>query len=870
MMSDTAIDKSETTPSGEAHASDRIERMRRRYQTGPNYISIERARYFTDSWKQTGGRGMSPEVRVALAMKNVYENMTMHLDPDDHIAGYWCEYFLGYPLDVERGVFNSVLEAELDKKAMWKFRAGAMAKGVSYMVRKRMLKEFVKNQKQSRESGAPPLNMGFKTMSERRINPYQIKDEDKAYLFKKLLPFWKGKTTVDYVERELLGSNLLSKEMRDFVHAIPGNTSKQVQMISSCATIASYHAHIILDYQPIFEKGLSAMKDEITALLEKGEGLSPEEKDFLKSIEIAVEGVIIYAKRLAGRIEEELEKEQDAERKARLEKMLKICKKVPLGPVETFEEAVQSMWTVKAAIEVAHPVYLHCLGRVDQDLYPYYKKDLEEGRVTRERAIELLAELLLKLMSQNIRPESNILANFYHRFLGSTPITLAGVDEDGEDATNELTYVFLEAAHLSKAITNVSVRVHEKTPDDLLLKLAGFLRQGTSSFSLFNDEVNIEAMEKRGFVKSDAMNYAVMGCVETTCPGKTGPMSANALLLSRLLDITLRNGDSKMVAGTIRGEGLKTGEPDSFKSFDQLLEALCKQAEYFMDKIAEGSNLRDKVFAERLPAPLLSAFVDGCLENKKDVTRGGARYVFAGISTINSIANMIDSLYVIKKLVFDQKKVTLKELRDAVDDNFSGHEDLHREIKKLPGKWGNGDPECDELARDVMKRMFDVTYKYKTEMGGPFVAYIISMITHTIDGRLSIASPDGRKAAKPYAASCNPYNVEKQGVTAALRSVAALPFEDVMGCAVNVKFHPTGVGDREEARKKWVSLIRAYFKSGGSQLQPTVASAEDLRAAQKDPGQFHDLIVKVGGYSAYFTELGREIQNEIIERTEHG
>ena len=236
---------------------------------------------------------------------------------------------------------------------------------------------------------------------------------------------------------------------------------------------------------------------------------------------------------------------------------------------------------------------------------------------------------------------------------------------------------------------------------------------------------------------------------------------------------------------------------------------------------------------------------------------------------INSIANMVDSLYVIKKLVYEKGQVTFKKLIEAMDNNYNGYADLHKEIKSLQGKWGNGDPEADQLAHDVMKRLFEITYKYRTYLGGPFVAYIISMITHTIQGRLSIASPDGRTAAKPYAASCNPYNVEKRGVTAALRSVAALPFEDVMGCAVNVKFHPSAIGRSEESRRKWVSLIRTYFALGGSQMQPTVASAEMLRAAQKEPERHKDLIVKVGGYSTYFVDLGTDIQQEIIERTEH-
>ena len=848
---------------------ERISRIKDRYQTGPAYISIERAKYYTESWQKTASQDLSLPVRIALAMKNVYENMTLYLDPDDRIAGCWCEYFLGIPIDIERGVFNTVLESELDKKSIYKFRTAAFARGLLYMLRKGMLGEFIKNQKISRQSGASPLNMEFKTMSERSINPYQIKQQDRAYLHKNLLPFWKGQTTVDRVEKELMNSGLLSREMRDFVFAIPGNTSKQVIMISACATIASYHAHIILDHELILNKGLLAMQREVTETLKKNDGLKAEEKDFLQSIEIALEGVIVYARRLAKRIKQEVSHTSDPERKSQLERMAAICSKVPLEPATTFEEAVQSMWTVKTAVEVAHPVYLHCFGRLDQVLYPYYKVDLEAGRLTREWAVEHLSELLLKIMSQNIRPESNILSNFYHRFLGSSPVTLAGLKPDGEEGTNDLTYLFLEAAHLSKAITNVSVRVHAKTPDKVLLKVADYLHQGTSSFSIFNDEINVEAMKKRGFTEQDARDYAVMGCVETTCPGQTGPMSANALLLCRLLDITLRNGDTKLIAGTLKQDGLQTGDPDTFGSFDKFLDALYKQAEFFMDKIAKGSNLRDKVFAETLPAPYLSAFVRNCTERKKDITRGGAKYIFAGISMINSIANMVDSLYVIKKLVYEKGQVTFKKLIEAMDNNYNGYADLHKEIKSLQGKWGNGDPEADQLAHDVMKRLFEITYKYRTYLGGPFVAYIISMITHTIDGRLSIATLDGRRAATAYAASCNPYNVERAGATAALRSVAALPFEDVMGCAVNIKFHPSGIGDNEPARAKWVALVRTYFELGGSQMQPTVASVETLRSAQQEPDKYKDLIVKVGGYSTYFVDLGREIQNEIIERTEH-
>jgi formate C-acetyltransferase len=657
--------------------------------------------------------------------------------------------------------------------------------------------------------------------------------------------------------------------MHDFACALLGNTSRQLFLLSTCATIASFQGHVILNYEEVLRKGLAAMAAEVRERLGANRALEEPERIFLRSIQLALEGVMIFARRLAERIEAEAEAESDPERRAVLERMGTTCRAVPLGPARTFDEAVQSLWTIKTAVELAHPVNLHCFGRLDQILYPYYRADRQAGRITPDHACERLAELLLKVMSQNIRPESNVLSRFYHRFLGSSPVTVGGLTPEGEDGTNELTYLFLEAAHRSKAVTNLSVRIHTGTPDDLFLRLAQFLHCGTSSYSLFNDEVVIEAMKRKGFAKRDAMDYAIMGCVEATCPGKTGSMSANALLLSRLLDITLRNGDACMLAGVLRGDGKRTGDPDTFDRFEQLLDAFYEQARYFMDKIVKASNLRDRIFAEHMPAPHISAFIEGCLEKKRDVTGGGGKYDLSGISMINSIANLTDALYVIKKLVFEDKRTTIRDLLEAVDANFDGHEDLLSAIRMLPGKWGNGAAETDSLARTLAAELFRETYRHRSFKEAPFVVYVISVTTHTIDGRLSIATPDGRRAATPYAASCNPYNVERCGVTAALRSVAALPFEDVMGCAVNMKFHPTAVGEHRQARAKWASLIRTYFRLGGAQIQPTVASADMLRAAQAEPDRYRDLIVKVGGYSTYFVELGPEIQREIIDRTEH-
>ena len=336
-----------------------------------------------------------------------------------------------------------------------------------------------------------------------------------------------------------------------------------------------------------------------------------------------------------------------------------------------------------------------------------------------------------------------------------------------------------------------------------------------------------------------------------------------------MLDQTLRNGDNQTIFGLIRNAGIRTGDPNKFGTFKDLMDAFYRQASDQIELVVKGSNFRDEIYARHQPAPYISAFMDGCLQKKKDVTKGGAKYDLSGISFTNSLANLTDSLYSIKKIIYEDKVTTFDELIEAIDNNFEGYEDLHNRIKKIEGFWGNGNAEVDELAHSISKTLFEEMYKYKNYRGGPFFPGSISMTTHTIDGRFSIATPDGRLAASPYAASCSPYNVEKNGVTGVFRSIASLDFKNAIGCAINVKFHPSALGSNVVTRKKWVSLLKTYFQLGGPQVQPTVASAEMLMDAQKHPEHYKDLIVKVGGYSAYFTELGIEIQNEVISRTEH-
>jgi formate C-acetyltransferase len=376
-------------------------------------------------------------------------------------------------------------------------------------------------------------------------------------------------------------------------------------------------------------------------------------------------------------------------------------------------------------------------------------------------------------------------------------------------------------------------------------------------------------MRNAGYTIEDARTYSAIVCANFCTAGKTGGSGCSSISLSNLLDTTLRNGDTVTMMGRIRNTGVKSGDANAFTTFDELLVAFKKQIDQSIALLRKGVEIRDSVFASQLPAPCLSAFTPSTITSMKDVTAGGDDYQIEFVLLGTSVANLIDSLFAIKKLVFEEKAFTLRDMVSAIDNNFVGYDEIHRRILQLTPKWGNGNPEIDKFARDIVNLFPTAMKKAAKPDERLFVASIGGGMTHTLAGRFGMATPDGRKAGKPFAAGCSPYNVDCNGPTGVLRSISGLELEHLMECTVNLKFHPSLIGKNVESREKWIALIKTYFKMGGMQLQPTVTSSEDLKAAQKQPENYRDLVVKVGGFSVYFTEIGWELQNEIISRTEH-
>ena len=424
------------------------------------------------------------------------------------------------------------------------------------------------------------------------------------------------------------------------------------------AALGVWQGHLILDHETPLKKGLFGMRKDVQKELSDTSKLNKDELNFLKSIEIALDGIITYSNRLSAYLGELVESCDDPVQKSIYTKMHEVCKKVPLHPAQTFREAIQSYWTVKTAVELAMPFNVHAPGRLDQLFYPYFIQDKKEGRIDDEKASDLLEELFLKIMSHNMRPYSNASGDFSQRYEGSEPVTLGGLTETGEDATNELTYLMLDAADRSKASLNFAVRIHKNTPAKLLSKISDLHYHGVSSISLMNDEICIKSLKNRGFTEQDAFGYAITGCVDMCAPGKTGGEGFSSFLMCRTLDMTLRNGDAQTLVGLVKDVGLRTGDPNKFETFNEFLEAFYSQADAMIELIVEASKIRDELYAKFLPAPYISAFMQGCLDNKKDITLGGAIYDCEGILFMTSIANVIDSLYIIKKLIFEHKWFT--------------------------------------------------------------------------------------------------------------------------------------------------------------------------------------------------------------------
>lgn len=739
------------------------------------------------------------------------------------------------------------------------------------------------------------------TVETRSADPFYIAEETKEEL-REVHKYWKGKTT-----SELALSYMAPEAVRAIEHNIftPGNY------------FYNGVGHVTVKYEEVLAVGYEGIIKKAEQELSEcnvGDGDYAERSHFLQAVILSCQAVIEYARRYSALAQEMAERCTDAARKEELLRIAENCSRVPAKGAQNFYEACQSFWFVQQLIQLESSGHSISPGRFDQYMYPYYKKDMENGNISREFAQELMDCIWVKLNDLN-KCRDAVSAEGFAGYSLFQNLIAGGQNKEGEDVTNDLSFMCIQASvHVRLPQPSLSVRVWNGSPHEFLIKAAELTRTGIGLPAYYNDEVIIPSLQNRGLSLEDAREYNIIGCVEPQKAGKTeGWHDAAFFNMCRPLELVFANGEDK-------GEmvGVPTGEVTEMSSFEEFYNAYKKQMEYCISLLVNADNAIDVAHAKRCPLPFLSCMVDDCLKRGKSVQEGGAVYNFTGPQGFG-IANMADSLFAVRKLVYEEKKVTMEEMKEALTWNFGKgldqqsvsdtaeavlrkmkdagqridentvssilkavmnaqpgeekmkrYEEIHNMIEEVP-KFGNDIPEVDYFARDVAYTYTKPLQNYKNPRGGQFQAGLYPVSANVPLGGQTGATPDGRYAHTPVADGVSPSaGKDVNGPTAAATSVSRLDHFIVSnGTLFNQKFHPSALSGRE-GLEKFVALIRSYFDQKGMHMQFNVVDRDTLLDAQKYPEKYKHLVVRVAGYSALFTTLSRSLQDDIIRRTEQG
>lgn len=738
------------------------------------------------------------------------------------------------------------------------------------------------------------LKNEFDTVATRSADPFYISEKTKAEL-SEAYKYWEGKTT-----SELAAAYMTPETLKAIEHNIftPGNY------------FYNGVGHVTVDYGKVLKIGYGGIIEEAKAelaVMRCSDGNYCEKSAFLQAVIESCEAAVAYAKRYSALAREEAENCADTARRTELLEIAKNCERVPQNGAESFYEACQSFWFVQMLLQIESSGHSISPGRFDQYMYPYFKNDYDSGKITLEFAQELMDCIWIKLNDLNKCRDAASAEGFAGYSLFQNLIA-GGQSADGLDATNELSYMCIQATmHVLLPQPSFSVRVWNGSPHEFLIKAAELTGTGVGLPAYYNDEVIIPALVNRGLTLEDARDYNIIGCVEPQKAGKTeGWHDAAFFNMCRPLELVFSNGMDK-------GEkiSIQTGDVTVMNSFDEFYTAYKKQMEYMISLLVNADNAIDAAHAKRCPLPFLSSMVCDCISRGKSVQEGGAVYNFTGPQGFG-IANMTDGLYAVKKLVFDDKKVSMEYFKEALENNYgkgsadiSGIteavarqlaengvdvdqnviEQIYKSVKQnapaaedysglldmieqLP-KFGNDNAEVDAFARDVAYTYTKPLEKHKNPRGGQYQAGLYPVSANVPLGAQTGATPDGRFAGAPVADGVSPYaGRDKKGPTAAANSVSKLDhYIASNGTLFNMKFHPSALKGRQ-GLENFVSLVVGYFDQKGSHMQFNVVSRETLRDAQLHPENYKSLVVRVAGYSALFTTLSRSLQDDIISRTE--
>lgn len=807
----------------ELHGEHKIHGRKRAYEILDSFqntrprIDVERAKYFTESFKETEGEPLI--LRWSKALKHIAENITVYIDDNQLIvgrSGYEGRYGILYP--------------ELDG-------------------------DF--------------LDLAIEQLPKRTESPFDISKEDADIIIKDIAPYWKGKTFHEDLAKAL------PKETVKFTYD-PKDSLKSRFIVNETASFRS-SIQWVHDYEKVLKRGFKGIKEDAEKQLEALDPLSSvdsmEKAPFLKAIITVSEAIILWAKRHAKLAGELALKETDADRKKELEEIAERCSWVPENPARNFREAVQSQWFTQMFSRIEQKTgTVISNGRMDQYLYPYYKKDIEDGTLTDNDAIELL-ECVWGAMAQfidlYISPTGGAFNEGYAHW---EAVTIGGQTKNGVDATNDLTYLFLQSKReFPLNYPDLAARIHGTSPERYLYEVAETIKDGSGFPKLINDEEVVPLLLAKGAKFEEAYDYAVSGCAECRMPNRDTYTSPCAYInFAAAVEMVLYNGKMKLYGDeTI---GLETGDPRNFTTWEEFWKAYLAQQTNFLKHAFiqqhEIINLRSKHFA----APMGSALHDLCMKDFKDLhtpkIEGGidlGYFEFIGYGTV------IDSLAAIKKLVFEDKRITMEKLIEAVENNFEGYEVIRHMLINAPS-YGNNDSYADSIAKALDLEALKFTEKYSEELGVHLDLRYVPFTSHVPFGKVVSATPNGRKAYTPLAdGSSASHGADVNGPTAVLLSNFAsknYSHRERAARLLNVKLSPACV-EGNSGSEKLVSFIRTWCDLKLWHLQFNIINKQTLLDAQKEPEKYRNLLVRVAGYSAYFTDLSPDLQNDIIARTEH-
>lgn len=692
------------------------------------------------------------------------------------------------------------------------------------------------------------------TLNTRDLQPYRISQEDIDRYEREVIPYWKGRT-----QRERIFSHV-SREWEEAYHAGVFTEFMEQRAGGHTSMDGKMYSRGLLDTKALIAEALARLD-----FINDPEATDKQQE--LQAMDISCDAAILFAERHADMAEKMAEEERNLQRKAELRKIADVCRWVPAHAPRDMQEAIQMYWFVHLGT-VTELNGWDCMnpGHIDQHLYPFYEKGLKEGTLTRDKAKELISCLWIKFNNQPAPPKVGITALESGTYNDFTNINIGGIDREGKDAVNDVTYMILEVQEeLHELQPGLSIHVAKVNPDEFVMAGARVIRQGHGYPSCFNPDVYTKELIRQGKTVEDANEGGCSGCIEVGAFGKEAYILTGYLNTPKILEITLNNGIDPMTGKKL---GLETGDPRTFKTFDELYEAYHKQMVHFVDMKLAVNNYIERMFSLYAPATFLSLFIDDCISKGKDYYSGGARYNTTYIQC-TGLGTITDCLSTLKKHVFEDKKFTMDEILTAVSRNFEGNEKMRQFIINRTPFFGNDDDYADTIAVKVYDDLVRAIEGHPNTRGGKTQLNMLSTTCHNYFGSVCGASVNGRLAKFAISDGTSPaHGADTNGPTAVIKSLGKLDQTKSGGTLLNVRFVPSLL-KRDEDLKKLVSLIRAYFNMGGHHIQFNIVDTQTLLDAQKEPESYKDLLVRVAGYSDYFNDMTEQLQNEIIARTEN-